>query len=98
MSFEASLLERLIDLARQGRRPVIGLNGPVGAGKSTLARRLAQQAAAQGVHLAVASIDDAYLTWEARLEALKGNPFGVDRVPPGSQRAGASGGSDRRLA
>ena len=88
MSFEASLLARLQALASQGQRPVIGLNGPVGAGKSTLARRLAQQAAGLGLRLAVASIDDAYLPWQPRLQAMAGNPFGVDRVPPGSHEPG----------
>jgi D-glycerate 3-kinase len=88
MSFETTLVARLLALARQGERPVIGLNGPVGAGKSTLARRVAQQAAAQGLRLAVASIDDAYLPWQPRLQALAGNPFGVDRVPPGSHEPG----------
>ena len=33
MSFEATLITRLISLAQQGQRPVVGLNGPVGAGK-----------------------------------------------------------------
>ena len=88
MSFEASLLTRLVALVRQGEFPVIGLNGPVGAGKSILARRLAQQAAAQGLNLAVASIDDAYLPWHPRLLAMAGNPFSVDRVPPGSHDPG----------
>ncbi len=88
MSFEASLLAKLIELVRQGKRPVIGLNGPVGAGKSTLSRRLANQAATQGLRLAVASIDDAYLPWEPRCQAMVGNPFGVDRVPPGSHEPG----------
>ena len=88
MSFEATLITRLVSLAQQGQRPVVGLNGPVGAGKSTLARRVAQQAAAQGLRLAVASIDDAYLPYGPRLQAMAANPFGVDRVPPGSHEPG----------
>lgn len=88
MSFEATLITRLVSLAQQGQRPVVGLNGPVGAGKSTLARRVAQQAAAQGLRLAVASIDDAYLAYGPRLQVMAANPFGVDRVPPGSHEPG----------
>jgi D-glycerate 3-kinase len=67
-----------------GRRPLIGLNGPVGAGKSRLAAELRQAFAAAGLQLAVASIDDAYLPWPERRRRLEGNPFGVSRVPPGS--------------
>ncbi len=82
------LLAELIGLAslarRGGQRQVIALNGPVGAGKSTLAALLLERARNQGVRLAVASIDDFYLPWESRIEALAGNPFGVSRVPPGS--------------
>jgi D-glycerate 3-kinase len=37
-----------------------------------------------GVRLAVASIDDVYRPWAERRQRLKGNPFGVWRVPPGS--------------
>ena len=72
--------------ARGGRRrlPVIGLNGPVGAGKSTLGRQLERLAAQFGLRLLVASIDDLYLGWPERGERLAGNPFGVSRVPPGS--------------
>jgi D-glycerate 3-kinase len=78
------LMEEIARLGASGQRPVVALNGPVGAGKSTLAAVLRQRAAAQGLGLAVASIDDFYLPWEARRRALAGNPFGVSRVPPGS--------------
>ncbi len=71
-------------LARGEWRPVLALNGPVGAGKTSLARLLEDLAPRCGLRLAVASIDDAYLPWAERQERLAGNPFGVSRVPPGS--------------
>lgn len=64
--------------------PVVALTAPVGAGKSTLANQVQALAAAAGVSLAVASIDDAYRSWPERQQRLAGNPFGVTRVPPGS--------------
>lgn len=83
-----SLEEQLLELCRRqlalGRPAVLGLNGPVGAGKTTFSRHLQQHCVAAGLRLAVASIDDAYLPWEQRLQAMAGNPFGVTRVPPGS--------------
>jgi D-glycerate 3-kinase len=78
------LLAQLQALGRSGQRTVVALNGPVGAGKSTMARVLQQRAFGLGLGLAVASIDDFYLPWEQRQRALEGNPFGVSRVPPGS--------------
>ncbi|MEB3296932.1 MAG: hypothetical protein VKL23_05290 [Cyanobacteriota bacterium] len=78
------LLERLRVLADGGVRPLLALNGPVGAGKSTLARCLGALGPELGLELAVASIDDAYLPWQERCCVLAGNPFGVTRVPPGS--------------
>ncbi len=78
------LMAELARLGASAHRPVVALNGPVGAGKSTVAALLRQRAAARGLRLAVASIDDFYLPWEPRLRALSGNPFGVSRVPPGS--------------
>lgn len=82
------LAERLLDECRRliacGRRPLFGLNGPVGAGKSTTALDLRRRFAAAGLELAVASIDDAYHPWPERQRRLAGNPFGVSRVPPGS--------------
>lgn len=71
-------------LQQHRRRLLIGLNGPVGAGKSSLARQLLQLAPRFGLRLAVASIDDLYLPLPERRRQLAGNPFGVSRVPPGS--------------
>ena len=82
--FAMPLLERLRCLAAAGRRPVLALNAPVGSGKTSLCRVVAQLAAASQLRLAVASIDDFYLPWAERSAAMWGNPFGVSRVPPGS--------------
>jgi D-glycerate 3-kinase len=81
------LLRRLERGLRGGaltRRPVLALNGPVGAGKTSLGRALERLAALGGVRLTVASIDDLYLPAAERRARLAGNPFGVGRVPPGS--------------
>ncbi|MCX5949055.1 MAG: hypothetical protein NTY67_13040 [Cyanobacteria bacterium] len=66
------------------RLPMLALNGPVGAGKSTLGRVLEVLAPVLGLRLIVASIDDLYLPWPQRQRQLAGNPFDVWRVPPGS--------------
>jgi D-glycerate 3-kinase len=78
------LLARLQQLLAGGCRPVLAINGPVGAGKTTLTRVLQSLARRDGVRLGVASIDDFYLPWRQRQQAMAGNPFGVSRVPPGS--------------
>ena len=81
------LLQRLEDGLRGGtpsRRPLLALNGPVGAGKTSLGRALERLAALGGLRLTVASIDDLYLPAAERRTRLAGNPFGVARVPPGS--------------
>lgn len=81
------LLGRLEDGLVSGasqRRPVVALNGPVGAGKTSLGQALERLAAQGGLRLVVASIDDLYLPAQQRRQVLAGNPFGVSRVPPGS--------------
>ncbi len=81
------MLRRLERGLRDGattRRPVLALNGPVGAGKTSLGRALERLAALGGLRLTVASIDDLYLPAAERRSRLAGNPFGVGRVPPGS--------------
>lgn len=82
------MLRRLEGERRGGaatrRRPLLALNGPVGAGKTSLGRALERLAALGGLRLTVASIDDLYLPAAERRARLAGNPFGVGRVPPGS--------------
>jgi D-glycerate 3-kinase len=79
------LLEQFVQhLAGDRRAPLLALNAPVGAGKTSLGTVLAALAPLAGIRLAVASIDDLYLPWPERQRAMAGNPFGVWRVPPGS--------------
>jgi len=73
-----------LQTAGPGAKPVLALQAPVGAGKTTLSLQLQEQAAQRGLRLAVASVDDAYRPWFERCRHLQGNPFGVTRVPPGS--------------
>lgn len=77
-------LEQALGDGAATRRPVLALNGPVGAGKTSLGRALERLAALGGLRLTVASIDDLYLPAAERRSRLAGNPFGVGRVPPGS--------------
>jgi len=85
--FARPMLEQLAGRVAQGERPWFALNGPVGAGKSLFCQQLLALARPLGLRLAVASIDDLYLPWQQRAEAMAGNPFGVNRVPPGSHDA-----------
>ena len=85
VGFLQPMLQQLSDLRRVGSRlPLLALNGPVGAGKSSLGRALAVLAPALDLRLLVVSIDDLYLPWPERQRRLAGNPFAVSRVPPGS--------------
>ncbi|MCP9774420.1 hypothetical protein [Cyanobium sp. WAJ14-Wanaka] len=86
--FARPMLLSLQQAVAAGRSPLLALNGPVGAGKSSFCAELIQLASGMGLELAVASIDDLYLPWQQRLEAMAGNPFGVNRVPPGSHDVG----------
>ena len=85
VGFLLPMLQQLGDLRKVGSRlPLLALNGPVGAGKSSLGRALAGLAPALDLRLVVVSIDDLYLPWPERQRRLAGNPFAVSRVPPGS--------------
>ena len=72
---------------RVGRACVLGLQGPQGCGKSTLATALVQALGDVGVRGVAVSIDDFYLTHrEQRALALRhvGNPYLLYRGYPGT--------------
>jgi D-glycerate 3-kinase len=75
-------------LAQQSRRPVmIGIQGPQGAGKTTLARALLDALPAHGLSATTVSIDDFYLTRAGQLElaaAHPGNRYLEHRGYPGT--------------
>ena len=90
-------------LARHAARPlVVGIQGPQGAGKTTLTRALIDALPALGLTGTTVSIDDFYLTRAGQLEvaaAHPGNPYMEHRGYPGTHDielgertlAGASG-------
>ncbi|TGG82416.1 MAG: hypothetical protein ERJ69_04905 [Aphanocapsa feldmannii 288cV] len=67
-----------------GGAALLGLAGVPGMGKTTLSRALLAFAAQRGLRTVVASIDDYYLPLQQRQAAMAGNPYGIDRGPPGS--------------
>lgn len=75
-------------LAQQAQRPlVIGVQGPQGAGKSTMTRALLEALPALGLSGITVSIDDFYLTRAGQLEvaaAHPGNPYMEHRGYPGT--------------
>jgi len=74
----------LADALDHGSR-VYAIAGLQGSGKSTLAAQVAALAAAQGLRVAVASIDDFYLTRDQRLRlAREIHPLLATRGPPGT--------------
>ncbi|MBP8274547.1 MAG: hypothetical protein KAY59_08955 [Acidobacteria bacterium] len=75
-------------LARHTRRPlIVGIQGPQGAGKTTLTRALLDALPALGLTGAAVSIDDFYMTRAGQLEvaaAHPGNPYLEHRGYPGT--------------
>lgn len=85
------LAERLALAARAHGRPgfVAGLQGPQGAGKSTLTAVIARLLADEGLKVANLSLDDLYLTRaERRALAAQVHPLLATRGPPGTHDVG----------
>jgi D-glycerate 3-kinase len=71
--------------AEAGRTVVLGLCGPQGSGKSTVAAVTARLLAGRGLRPAVLSLDDLYLSHEARARlAREIHPLLATRGPPGT--------------
>lgn len=77
-----------VQLAEQAQRPLlVGVQGPQGAGKTTLAAHTIAALPALGLRGASVSIDDFYLTRSAQLQlaaAHAGNPYLEHRGYPGT--------------
>ena len=84
--FHASLAERIAAWAGEhGPGLVVGLSGPQGAGKTTIARAVAAQLEGVGLRTAVFGLDDLYLAKAARERmAREVHPLLVTRGPPGT--------------
>lgn len=64
---------------------VVGVSGPQGSGKTTLCAQLSQALTAEGLRVAVLSLDDLYLTRaERRRLAERVHPLLAVRGPPGT--------------
>ncbi|MBD9468716.1 kinase [Pseudoxanthomonas sp. PXM01] len=67
------------------RTPVFAISGLQGSGKSTLAGQIATRAEADGLRVAVLSLDDLYLTRDQRRQlAHDVHPLLATRGPPGT--------------
>ena len=80
------------------RTAVIGLCGPQGSGKTTIARWAARLLAARGQRAVVLSLDDFYLTHDARQRlAREVHPLLATRGPPGTHDVGMLGAAIDQL-
>ena len=86
--FPESLVEEALGRAAAAREDgptVFGITGLQGCGKSTLASQIVTSARDRGLRAEALSIDDVYLTREARLRlAREVHPLLVTRGPPGT--------------
>ena len=83
-----ALADRIARAHAPGEMLVVGLTGPQGAGKSTLARAAPRSLAAHGLRTAVLALDDLYLTRAERATlAARVHPLLRTRGPPGTHDA-----------
>jgi D-glycerate 3-kinase len=84
----------------RGRTCVVGLSGPQGCGKSTLAAAIVAGARARGRSAAALSIDDLYLTRDEQIALAArhpGNPYLEHRGYPGTHDVGLGASTLRAL-
>jgi len=80
------------------RTAVVGLCGAQGSGKSTIARYAARLLEGRGLRAVALSLDDFYLTRDARQRLAKEvHPLLATRGPPGTHDAGMAGAAIDQL-
>ena len=85
------LFEWIAFRLRPGKTLIVGINGPQGAGKSTLCRALAKMFERQGTIAAAISIDDFYLTRAEQIHLASAHPSNLylqNRGYPGTHDVG----------
>jgi D-glycerate 3-kinase len=86
--FPDDLVDAVLETAtppRGGAPRVVGVSGLQGSGKSTLAAQVVEAAGRRGSRAAALSIDDVYLTRQARLRlGREVHPLLITRGPPGT--------------
>jgi D-glycerate 3-kinase len=79
------ILTKIAEWHRAGVPLVVGLCGPQGSGKSTIAACVAEGLTRLGLRNAIVSLDDLYLDRPQRAElATKAHPLFATRGPPGT--------------
>lgn len=79
------IVRKIVEWRKPGGPLVVGLCGPQGSGKSTIAAKVADELTRSGLRCAILSLDDLYLN-QATRAALAANlhPLFVTRGPPGT--------------
>lgn len=84
------IAERLIEIHRQGKPTIVGIQGGQGTGKTTLIKSFEKHLKKKGFKVQSFSLDDFYKTWRERKELQNNYPtnafYQISRGLPGTHR------------